>query len=161
MKAVLAFGLLVCAVASGWCQGQAKGDDVVFKVEISVNEDSLKTDMYKKWGEFLVATKIKNISAVEQEIVVWTHQGWSWVSDNPDVVPGTEAAQNVPAKIALKPGEEYAGAVELVCDPNKNKPLTFRLGFTPKAETPVSDEAGFASAQNKVILWSNAVALTE
>jgi hypothetical protein len=161
MKAVLAFGLLVCAVASGWCQGHAKADDVDFKIEISVNEDSLKTDMYKKWGEFLVATKIKNISGVEQEIVVWTQQGWSWISDNPDVVPGTEAAQNVDAKIELKPGQEYAGAVELFCDPNKNRPLTFRLGFTPKAALPASDQSGFGSAQAKVILWSNAVALAE
>jgi hypothetical protein len=162
MKAVFAFCLMVCGAVSGWCQGQAaKGGGAVFEIAISVNGDSLKTEMYKKWGEFFVDTKIKNISDADQEIVVWTQQGWSWVSDNPDVAPGTEAAKNIPAKIELKPGEEYAGAVELFCDPNKNKPLTFRLGFTPKAETPVSDEAGFASAQNKVILWSNAVALTE
>lgn len=161
MKAVLAFGLLMYAVASGWCQGQAKGSDAVFKIEISVNQDSLKSDTYKKWGEFLVATKIRNISGVDQEIVVWTQQGWSWVSDNPDVVPGTEAAQNADTKIELKPGQEYAGAVQLICDPNKNRPLTFRLGLTPKTEMPVSDQSGFGSAQAKVILWSNAVALAE
>ena len=97
MKAVLAFGLLVCTVASGWCQGQAKGGDV-FKIEVSVNQDSLKTEMYSKWGEFFVDTKIKNISDAEQEIEVWTQKGWSWVSDNPDVVPGTEALQNVPRR---------------------------------------------------------------
>lgn len=161
MKAVLAFGLLVCAAASGWCQGHAKGDDVAFKIEISVNQDSLKTETYKKWGQFLVATKIKNVSDVDQEIVVWTQQGWSWISDNADVVPGTEAAQNADAKIELKPGQEYAGMVELFCDPNKNRPLMFRLGFTPKAELPVSDQSGFGSAQARVVLWSNAVALAE
>jgi hypothetical protein len=161
MKAVLAFGLLVCAAASGWCQGPAKENGAAFKVEISVNQDSLKTETYKKWGEFFVDTKIKNISDAEQEIVVWTQQGWSWVSNNPNVAPGTEAAKNIPAKIDLKPGEEYAGAVELFCDPNKDRPLTFRLGFTPKAELPVSEQSGFGSAQAKVILWSNAVALAE
>ncbi len=161
MKAVLAFGLLVCAAASGWCQGPAKGSDAIFKIEISVNQDSLKSDLYKKWGEFLVATKIRNISDADQEIVVWTQQGWSWISDNPNIVPGTEAAQNADTKIELKPGQEYAGAVELFCDPNKDRPLTFRLGFTPKAELPVSDQPGFGSAQAKLILWSNAVALAE
>lgn len=160
MKAVLAFGLLVCTVASGWCQGQAKGGDV-FKIEVSVNQDSLKTEMYSKWGEFFVDTKIKNISDAEQEIEVWTQKGWSWVSDNPDVVPGTEALQNVPAKIALKPGQEYAGAVEMFCDPNKERPLTFRMGFTPQADRPVSGQAGFGSAEANVIWWSNAAALTE
>lgn len=160
MKAVLAFGLLVCAVISGWCQGQAKGGDV-FKIEISVNQESLKSDLYKKWGQFRVDTNIRNTSDAEQEIVVWTQQGWSWVSDNPDIVPGTEAAQNADAKIELKPGEEYAGSVDLFCDPNKDRPLTFRLGYSPKTERPVSDQSGFGSVEAKVILWSNAVALTE
>jgi hypothetical protein len=159
MKAAFAFCFLVGAVVSGWCQGQAaKGDVVAFKVEISVQEDSLKTDRYKQWGEFSVATKIKNTSDADQEIVVWTQQGWSWISDNPDVAPGTEAAKNVPSKIALKPGEEFEGAVEMICDPNKNRPLTFRLGFSPKTD---ADQSGFGSVQAKVILWSNAVALIE
>jgi len=162
MKAGAAFGFLVCAAVAGWCQGPAaKGGEGVFKIEISVKEDSLKTDRYKKWGEFMVEMKIKNISDAEQEIVVWTQQGWSWVSDNPDVLPGTEADKNIPAKIDLKPGEEFEGALELFCDPNKSRPLTFRLGFAPKSESPGTDQSGFGAEQAKVILWSNAVALRE
>jgi hypothetical protein len=162
LKAAVVFCFLVGAAVSGWCQGPAaKSDAVAFKVEISVQEDSLKTDTYKQWGEFVVATKIKNISDADQEIVVWTQQGRSWISDNPDVAPGTEAAKNGPSKIALKPGEEFEGAVEMICDPNKNRPLTFRLGFSPQTDGPVSEQSGFGSVQAKAILWSNSVALVE
>src|SRR5450755_1627714 len=52
-KAVFALCFLGCVAVSGWCQGQAaKIVEILFKVEVSVNQDSLKTDRYKQWGEF-------------------------------------------------------------------------------------------------------------
>jgi hypothetical protein len=162
MKAVFALFFIICMAQSAWCQERpVQGHELPFKVEISIHEASLKTDLYREWGEFFVDTKVENISNEDQNIIVWTQQGWSWISDNFGVVPGTEAANNSASKINLRPGQEYAGAVEIFFDPHKTKPVTFRLGFFPRAELPISGQPGFASLHSNEIVWSNPVTLTE
>lgn len=66
------FLFVFCIAKMVWCDNQfSKGPESPFKVTISINEDSLNTDFYKKVGRFYVYTKVKNISNKDQEITVW------------------------------------------------------------------------------------------
>ncbi len=161
MKAVFAFFFLACVARSAWCQVQpVKGTESSFRVEVSINEASLRTDVFRRTGMFLVETKVKNISHQDQSITVWQQQGWSWISDNSDVVIGTEAAKNNASKMNLKPAQAYQGAVEMFVDAHKTKPVTFRLGFFPKAKSSISGQPNFVSLHSKELAWSNLVTLT-
>src|SRR6266566_4840575 len=109
-----------------------QGASPSFAVEISIDQASLKTAFYRETGTFYVDTKIKNISATNREIIVWTQYGWSWMSDSPGISPGIEALANYPSSITLKPGQEYHRAIEAHADPHRIGPVTFRLGFAPQ-----------------------------
>ena len=127
------------------------------KVEISVQQDSLRDDFYKKLGRFYVSTKIKNISNENQEIIVWTQYGWCWISNQPEILPGEEATNNIPSHITLKPNEEYGGSVEMFVSPEiKAGSVTFRLGFNPHAEGLAWKTMPDAT---KVAIWSNDVVI--
>jgi hypothetical protein len=160
MRQILTLFFVVFIPLRGWGETQPeKSDGLPFKVEISISKDSLKADFYKKIGAFFVDTKIKNLSNRNQDIIIWTQQGWSWISDNPDVFPGTEALQNIPVHITLKPDEEYIGRVETFTNHRKAKSITFRLGFFPKAERPVSGQPDMQKSNE--IIWSNSVELSQ
>lgn len=132
----------------------------VFSVEVSFRQDSLKTEFFRKTGIFFVDTKIKNISNQNQNIIIWTQQGWSWVSDNPAVAPGIEALKNYPVNITLKPGEEYNGGVEMWLNSRRQMgPVTFRQGFVPRAGVPISANPKLIEKSGGVF-WSNAVTLS-
>lgn len=129
------------------------------KVEISINEDSLKTDFYKETNRFYIDAIIKNISNKDQDIIVWTQAGWSWTSNNQEISPGKEARKNFPTKITLNSNQEYRQGIEIWSDPHKKIPVTFRLGFFPNAELPIPKWTDIDAS--KGIIWSNPVALTQ
>ncbi len=110
-------------------------------------------------SEFYLETKITNIGATEQEIVVWTQQGWSWMSDTAAVTPGIEALKNVPTRVTLKPNERYNGRVEMFSNSQKTRPVTFRSGFFPQAARPIFGQPGMEKSEG--IIWSNPVKLTQ
>jgi hypothetical protein len=145
---IILIWLLVSSVA--W----ATSDPASFKVEISFKSKTSRTA--EPVGMYFINTKVTNMSDHNQNIIVWTQAGWSWLSSNPAAAaPGTEAAQNVPQAIALKPHQEYDSAVEVFSDPRR-WPVTFKLGFVPRAELPV------AGQQDKVgewggVFWSNPI----
>lgn len=128
-----------------------------FEVQIAIDENSLKADFYKLDGGFYVNTKVRNVDGRRQEIVAWTQFGWSWISSNPAISPGTEAAQNIATRVALQPGQEYVRSVELFSRRRAAKPVTFRLRFFPQVDRPMSDqpEATWRAAG----YWSNSVTL--
>ena len=161
MRNIFAFFFIVCMSHTAWGDPQpVTREEVPFKVDIAINEDSLTTDFYKKVGRFYIETKITNISTTDQEMIVWTQQGWSWTSDNAEVTPGKSALNNFPTHITLKPNEEYTGRVEMFSDPKKTRPVTFRLGFFPKAgPRPIS--AWTDREKSEGFIWSNPVRLTQ
>ena len=160
MRKVFAFFFIMCMSQTAWCDHQlVRSNKFPFKVEISINDNSLKTDFYKKVGLFYIDTKITNISATDQAIIVWTQQGWSWISDNLEVTPGIEAAQNVLTRVTLKPNEKYKGRVEMFSNSQKTRPVAFRLGFFPQATRPISGQPGMEKSEG--IIWSNTVRLAQ
>ncbi|MBF0545049.1 MAG: hypothetical protein HQM08_11470 [Candidatus Riflebacteria bacterium] len=134
----------------------ARGETSLFQVAISIATDSLNTDSYKTNSQFYVNTNVKNISSIDQKIVVWTARGWSWLSNNQEVGPCIAALQNVPTEKTLHPGEEYSDQIQLTLVSKKKKSVVFRLGFYPKAEDPVS---GMTIDMTKNVFWSNEVTL--
>ena len=157
MRTYLTFVLLVFATSPAW----ADPASVTFKVEIAINRESLDAESYKTYGVFFVETKVLNISDRDQEIIVWTQHGWSWLSSSPKVKPGIEAKKNEPSRITLKSNQDYVSKVAMWSDPHRNiKPVTFRLRFVPKAELPVSGQR----VERNIVkwggtFWSNAVTL--
>jgi hypothetical protein len=130
------------------------------KLEISVNQDSLKEDSLRRnLGVFEVFYKIKNISDKKQEMTMWTGcSGWSWTSNRPEILPGTHSCRkNDTHTITLKPNEEYKGTLGIAFSTKlKTGPLTFRLGFYPHAGVgEIKTEADI-----KGIIWSNDVTIT-
>jgi hypothetical protein len=89
-------------------------------------------------------------------IVVWTQYGWSWISSNPDVSPGIEATKNQRTRITLKPDEKFTGKLEMWSD-MANRPRTFRLGFVPETQVPISGQKDIQ--ERSVISWSNTLKL--
>ena len=137
-----------------------------FEVKIAIDADSLNAAAYKTRGVFWVKTTIRNISSSDRKITTWTQSGWSWLSSSPDVMPGTEAAQNFSSRATLHPGETYESAVEMWIDPRGKRPVTFRLGFYPDATRPVSRlpdatprESKLKADISKAVSWSNEVTL--
>lgn len=123
-----------------------------FTVKASVSQSPL----YRANVRFDVDVTIRNRSAVDQVITVWTQFGWSWISDNPAVEPDISAIQNVPTKIILKPQQAFSGSFEVVSTQPRG-PITFRLGFVPNASKPEST----AAAPPLNVTWSNTVTVTE
>ena len=131
------------------------------KVEISVNQDSLKlgTLVDSVVRQFEVFYKIKNITDKKQAITMWTGcSGWSWTSNRPEIGPGAHSClTNVPYTITLKPNEEHKGTLGVTFSTKlKTGPLTFRLGFYPHAGVgDIKTEADIKEA-----VWSNDVTIT-
>lgn len=115
-----------------------------FSVHISIIKKSLNEEYYRKTSTFWIEAVIKNISHQREIITIWTQSGWSWISDNGNIIPATEALQNVSTKITLKPGELYNTKVDLHSIPHKKKPIIFRLGFVPNTKVlhPVLEVLG-------------------
>ncbi len=159
-KIFFIFLFIFCTAKVAWCDNQfSKISGSPFKVSISINEDSLNTDFYRKTGEFYVYTKVKNISNKDQEITVWLQYGWNWTSDNSEMFPGKEAAKNFPTQIILKPDQEYSQQMEMISSAHKTLPITFRLGFSPHTELPIPEWMDVA--KSKGITWSNSVTLAQ
>lgn len=129
-----------------------------FRVEISINQASLKTDRFKKHGAFIVDTKVVNTSGHIQRISVWTQYGWSWLSNNKLLSPGIEAAMNSMKQVVLKPNQEYRASVEMWASRKLAGTVRFRLGFVPNTLLPASTNR--AQVKNwGGVFWSNAVRL--
>jgi hypothetical protein len=158
MKIIYALCFILGAISTAR-GAEPISDNTSLKIEISINEDSLKTDFYKKVNRFYIDTKIKNIGNTNQEITIWYAYGWSWTSSSTEVSPGHEALKNFPYKVTLKPNEEYTGKVEMISDAVKKRPLTFQLGFFPKAELPLPEFTD--PKKSRDIIWSNTVTLKQ
>ncbi len=126
-------------------------------ISIGFIAQSLSSPDYTSRGVFFVNTSVKNESDSDQKITVWTQAGWSWLSDNPHVMPGIEALKNAPATITIKPHTSYDSAAEIFIDKSTKLPITFRLGFYPNASVPVSGMIVKPPANQ--IIWSNPVTL--
>lgn len=162
---VIWISLLFVTVSSAYGKTQAEqnanprgtSSSPACAVEISIDQNSLKSTFYNKTGRFYIDANVKNISNTNQEIIVWTQYGWSWISDRSDISPGIEAKKNSPKSIILKPGQEYISGIEMHSDPRRTGSLTFRLGFYPRAAFPVS--TNMDKVKREDIIWSNPVVL--
>ena len=159
MRVLRTFFLILSVSTAARCDAAPlKNDAVPFKVEISIDGDSLNTDFYKVHSTFYVNTKIKNTTDRNQEFFAWTQYGWSWISSTPEVSPGKEALKNQSTRITLHPNEEYASRMEMFSNAHNKKPVTFRLGFCPKAQLPISGQRDCEESGG--VFWSNQVTLT-
>jgi hypothetical protein len=127
-----------------------------FTVHASIVRESLNSSDYQKRGMFWAETTVTNVSGTDQKLVVWTQYGWSWLSNNEAVQPGIEALKNVAAVSVLRPGQKYVARVELFAKLRSRRPLTFRLGFYPTPERPIS---GIQNAAKQVYSWSGDIVL--
>ncbi len=165
-KSVIWISLFFVTVSSAYGQTQEEQNDnplgtslsPALTIEISIDQNSLKTDLYNKYGTFSVETRVKNISDINQEIIVWTRYGWSWTSDLSDIsVEGLAVKKNNPTPVTLKPGQEYIRAIELQNNHQWTGFVTFRLGFVPRAKFPIS--TNMDKVKREDIIWSNPVVL--
>src|SRR5712692_3872136 len=177
---VLAMGVVFCPGQSQQPSGgpSAGRPSAPFTVEISIDEKHLSEVVYKtdgflwKAGEpvhrcpcslIYVNVKLENTSNRDQEIIFWTQPAWSFLSSSPEVQPAIDApGQNIRLRWIFRPNEEYETKVGVWTDAHETKKsLTFRLGFVPRSERPVS-----AQNDQRVlekwggIIWSNEVTLT-
>ncbi len=135
--------------------------DDPLKVEILIPKD-IMTDSFKQdHGIFLVTTKIKNISAIEQKIHYWTCGFMdSWVSDHADIIiQGNPCNSNLVAEKILKPNEEFIrGGLPVAVSPNARVgKISFRLGFDPAI--PIGPSFEQMHVVNERVIWSNEVSL--
>ncbi len=113
--------------------------------------------MFRRGGAFWVQAKITDISGENQTITVWTQTGWSWLSDNPVILPDISAKQNVSGTRVLKPGESYYEFVGVTFYPRTQTPQKFRLAFFPRAKLPISGRP--KDIPRDQLAWSNEVTL--
>ena len=102
-----------------------------------------------------IDTVVTNVGAKPRTIVAWTQYGWSWVSNSAQVSPGIEALKNAPEGVVLEPGKSFSRAVEVYVV--GARPVTFRLGFYPTADVPVS--ARVPPIPDAELSWSNSLTL--
>ena len=102
-----------------------------------------------------IDTVVTNVGTRPRTIVAWTQYGWSWVSNSAQVSPGIEAMKNAPKTIVLEPGKSFSRGVEVYVV--GARPVTFRLGFYPTADVPVSGRV--PPLANASLFWSNALTL--
>ena len=102
-----------------------------------------------------IDTVVTNVGAKPRTIVAWTQYGWAWVSNSAQVSPGIEAMKNAPESVVLEPGKFFSRAVEVYVV--GARPVTFRLGFYPTADVPVS--ARMPPIPNAELSWSNSLTL--
>ena len=119
-----------------------------FEVAAKIDESTLSSDFYQQAGRFYVNATVKNISTSPKNMIVWTNQTWSWVTDDGRVSTSQEAAKNSPSVITLAPLETYQETLEMATDPQGKKPITFRLGFLPTASLPVTNY------QDPQLIWT-------
>lgn len=137
---------------------QAANQRRTFSIQISIVQDSLQQEWFRRNGYFAIDANITSVSGEKQTIIVWTQPGWSWLSDSPVIQPAIDAIKNYPTTHVLQPGEVFRERVGLSLSPGIKKPVTFRLGFFAKPDFPVSGRPD-AIPQDQ-ISWSNAVTLT-
>lgn len=146
----------VSATASVVAAGQSgHPDDADLRVVIAAQDSSLATNLPSGGRVQFVNTVVTNSGTKPQDIVAWTQYGWSWKADSSAVAPGIEALQNVPERFVLGPGKSYSRAVEVFTD--GVRPVTFRLGFFPRAEAPLSGR--MPAIADSALSWSNAITL--
>ena len=147
---------LVACVAPLAPRVEKSSSDVAspFKVEIAIKADSLRNDLYHQHGMFQRDAK-SHTGDADQTVVVWTQSGWSWLSDNPAIFPEIAAPQNVTFRVNLKPCRGAQEACGDGLDLHKSTPVTFRLGFYPKAELPISGQPNLAGTHHDEITWNN------
>ena len=102
-----------------------------------------------------IDTVVTNVGTQPRTIVAWTQYGWSWVSNSAQVSPGIEALKNAPESVVLEPGKSFSRAVEVYVV--GARPVTFRMGFYPAADTPVS--ARVPPIPDAELSWSNSLTL--
>ena len=102
-----------------------------------------------------IDTVVTNVGTRPRTIVAWTQYGWSWVSNSAQVSPGIEALKNAPESVVLEPGKSFSRPVEVYVV--GARPVTFRLGFYPTADVPVS--ARVPPIPDAELSWSNALTL--
>lgn len=124
----------------------------VLRIDVFIDTDSLKSDSYVKNGVFYINAVIRNISRENQEITVWNPFAVSWLSDNPHITLSREDA-STSENVTLMPDNVYKGRIEMRNDsPGTKEPLSFRLGFIPKASGP--------AAQQSTAIWTGPVTLS-
>ena len=102
-----------------------------------------------------IDTVVTNVGTQPRTIVAWTQYGWCWVSNSAQVSPGIEALKNAPETVVLEPDQSFSRAVEVYVV--GARPVTFRLGFFPTADVPVS--ARVPPIADSELSWSNALIL--
>jgi hypothetical protein len=120
-------------------------------VEISVD----KNGPARQGDCFWLDTGITNTGSTDEAIIVWTNHAWSWVSESREIVLDTGAKQNAPAHEVLKPGKRYSMKLSVCRLAGSKQPTSFRLGFVPRAELPVTAQDDLARWGG--IFWSNTV----
>ena len=141
----------LCGFASAGHDDHSKAD---LRVTISARGRVLKTPVAPFAAEMrFVDTVVTNVSTKPQTIIAWTQYSWSWVSSSPQVSPDIEALKNASETVALEPGRSIARAVEVYVV--GAQPVTFRLGFYPAAEAPVS--ASVPPVSGASITWSDTI----
>lgn len=138
------------------CLGYAKVAPL--SVHITIDKASLEDVAFTSHGLFFVKIRIKNLGNTKIKLVTWTQSGWSWVSSTSEVAPNIVALENVPTTTMLRPDRQYSYEVDLLCSSPAGKSITFKLGFVPDAELPVSTAVP-GIAKSKRVTWSNAVTL--
>ena len=141
----------MCGLASAGHDDPSKAD---LRVTISARGRIWKTPVAPFAAEVrFVDTVVTNVSSKPQTIIAWTQYSWSWVSSSPQVSPGIEALKNASETVVLDPGQSFARAVEVYVV--GARPVTFRLGFYPAADAPVSARVPPVSSSS--IMWSNTI----
>jgi len=159
MKLKMALILLAVTSAFSSQTPTTLGQERTFEITASISPESLRSDQYRQHGIFWVDTIIRNITDRDQQIVVWSQSGWSWIADSTEIVPAIAAQQNVSRTIAIRHGQNYKLSVELAGSSQIRRPITFRLGFYAKANRPISVQPKFAILHANEIAWSNPISL--
>ncbi len=126
------------------------------KFAVKIRLEPISTEVRLPGNCLFIDTFVTNTSTQNEEIIVWTQSGWSWLSSNPSFMPGTEALKNSPAKITLKPGQQINRKVEIWVDANISN-NRFKLGFVPVTTRPVSEIRNTKELNPHDIYWSNSL----
>lgn len=125
-------------------------------VNISIDNQSSNDDFRKESRSFLINAAVKNTSDHDITLVIWTAAGWSWVSDNPNIIPYIDAKSNLARPERLKPQQVFSFGVPMTY--TSQLPQTFRLGFVPRSGLPAST-SGHPLDEWGGVFWSNQVTL--
>lgn len=143
-------------IQSAWYPQATQGKECPIKVQISIDEASLKSDLSKPEHIFYVDARVTNVSDSDRSILLWFDDE-IWKSDVSEVGPWvqTRTATPPPVWTTLKPREERKTHIKMVAASLKKLPVTFRLGFLPGW-----DEGHNTDLPRNAPIWSNPVTLT-